>query len=93
MYLSDVDEESGPFSVVPKSHHTGKKLRHIDNSKNRFGRMFGNHGICGNYLIPQNDHPDYKYKLTALTGKIGTLIIFDSDILHQDGVLRTENSA
>ena len=85
IYLSDVDENCGPFSVVPGTQNLGRELRLKDNSKHRFGRYFGDPGICENYSEPQNHFPDYEYEMKRLTGKMGTIIIFDSDLIHQGG--------
>lgn len=80
IYLTDVNEDSGPFSVIPKSHKVGKDLRkkttgNYDNQKNRI-------------LL---DYPNLGYKETDIVpilGEKGDLIIFETDLFHMGGVTK-----
>jgi ectoine hydroxylase-related dioxygenase (phytanoyl-CoA dioxygenase family) len=78
IYLSDVDEGCGPFTVIPKTHLIGKKLRKKYNNNSyekKKNRIF-------------KDHPDLGYTekdLVPIIGNSGTLIIFDTDLFHMGG--------
>ena len=75
IYLTDVDITHGPLNVVPKSHSIFKKKRHDWILKNK------------NYL--KRDKVDYSFenKMIPLVGKKGTMIIFDTDMLHKAGIV------
>lgn len=81
LYLSDVEQHCGAFSVVPGSLKLGKSLRkqawqqqnQYNDVKNRIELDYPELG-----LSLENASPIY--------GKAGTLIIFDSDILHFGGL-------
>ena len=85
LYLTDVDKQSGPLTVAPGTQIAGKNFRTTDNQKNRFGRFYGDAGICAGWPEPQNHHPNFRYECVELLGQAGTLIIFDSDVLHKGG--------
>lgn len=76
VYLTDVDEASGPFSIVKNSHIQGAKFR----------RQFSD---LKDYEEKKNridlDYPDIEYNLIPIFGKPGKTIIFDSDIFHLGG--------
>jgi len=88
--ITDADEKSGPLTLSPGSHSKTKQLR-IDEpniggvSKWRFGRFCGDPGLCKHWDTPQNHYPNIKYDLVPMTGPAGTLIIFDSDVIHKGG--------
>ena len=75
VYLTDVDYKDGPFSVVPRTHSKGKKLR----------REFANLRYENRPNRIKLDYPDLFEDPVALTGGAGTLILFDSDIFHLGG--------
>lgn len=81
VYLSEVDEGSGPFSAVEGSHNKGAELR----------RAFANEKY---YEKKRNridiDYPEIEYNITPILGPAGTTILFDSDIFHKGGNV-TEN--
>lgn len=85
VYLSDVDDGCGPFSVVEKSHHLGKALRQLGWEKNKaFGKIPNRAEI---------DFPDI-HKLLGdiqpIYGKAGTVILFNSDVFHLGGLVKPE---
>lgn len=79
VYLSDVDENSGPLSVVPKSHLIGKKLRESFQEKaNNYEEIKNRIKLDFPELYKQNE-------IIPILGKMGSLIIFDTDIFHKGG--------
>ena len=88
IYLTDCDEDSGPFHFVPGSHKLGKQLReqgslsYVDNfisnkkdydeKKNRLEEDFPELGYTASDAIP-------------VLGKAGTMFIFDTDLFHYGG--------
>jgi len=83
IYLTDVDEDCGPFSVVPKSHVKGKQLR----SQTR-----GEYEELKNRILL--DYPDLGYtsdEVVPILGNAGDLIIFDTDLFHLGGVVKENN--
>jgi ectoine hydroxylase-related dioxygenase (phytanoyl-CoA dioxygenase family) len=79
-YLTDVKStDDGAFSVCPKSHIDGKKLR------------AGSWGKTNNYGEVKNrielDFPEYmeKYEKKPIIGPAGTLIIFSTNTFHIGG--------
>lgn len=78
VYLVDVGEHDGPFSVVPGSHKKGRELR------NKFKNI-------GYERLPNRielDYPNLYEKPTKICGKAGTLILFDTDIFHKGGDIK-----
>ena len=84
VYLSDVTEGCGPFSVVPGSHDLGRSLRQLGWEKYK---KYGN--------VPNRsevDLPDVSKLLgetQPIYGKAGTVILFDTDIFHLGGLVET----
>lgn len=82
LYLSDVDEHSGAFSVIPGTHKLGARLRREQwQITNQYADVLNRLEI---------DYPDLGYskkQAQPLTGKAGTVIVFDSDIFHYGGVI------
>jgi len=81
IYLSDVDEDCGPFSIIPKSHIKGKELREKtqNNSyENKKNRIF-------------IDYPNLEYKesdVLPIIGNAGDMMIFDTDLFHMGGITK-----
>jgi hypothetical protein len=75
VYLVDVDENNGPLSIVPQTHQKSSLLR----------RNFKDlpYSIRPNRI--ELDYPQYYQEPTKITGKAGTLILFNSDIFHGGG--------
>ena len=83
IYLTDVNENCGPFSIVPKSHIKGKQLRK---------------DITGQYTEQKNrillDYPELGYAaedVVPMLGNAGDLMIFDTDLFHMGGVVKENN--
>tara|TARA_R110001583_G_scaffold25980_1_gene93826 strand:- start:327 stop:1001 length:675 start_codon:yes stop_codon:yes gene_type:complete len=83
IYLTDVNKDCGPFSVVPKSHIKGKELRL---------------NVSGQYEELKNrillDYPELGYtvdEVVPVLGNAGDLIIFDTDLFHLGGVVKENN--
>ena len=81
LYLTDVDKDSAPFSVVPGSHKDGSRLRTraIEKAANEYEKIKN---------WPLEDYPESGYSkddIVPIEGKAGTLIIFDTDIFHLGG--------
>ena len=85
LYLSEVDDNCGPLNIAPGTHKIGKKFRLKNNERHRFGRYYGDVGSCERWAAPQNHHPNFKYEMISILGSPGTLIIFDSDVIHKGG--------
>ena len=79
VYLSDVDETCGPLSVIPGSHKIGKELR-----EKEWRNITTYEGLKNRIEM---DHPDIydESKIIPITGKAGTLTIFDTDVFHMGG--------
>ena len=101
--MSDVDKNCGPFSTQAGSHEIVKRLRQSEiNPKQpkkwRFGRYYGDTGLCeekdwkqGCQNNSQNHYPDVEYNLDPIIGPAGTLIIFDSNVIHRGGNIKKSN--
>jgi len=78
VYLTDVAENDGPFSVIPRTHTVGASLRRLtidQRYENRLNRI-------------ELDYPDLYKEPTKILGLAGTLILFDSDIFHEGGKIQ-----
>tara|TARA_Y100001973_G_scaffold105229_1_gene177648 strand:+ start:285 stop:959 length:675 start_codon:yes stop_codon:yes gene_type:complete len=88
IYLTDCDEESGPFHFVSGSHKLGKQLREQ-----------GNLSYVDNFISNKKDYDEKKNRLeedfpelgytasdaTPIIGKAGTMFVFDTDLFHYGG--------
>jgi hypothetical protein len=75
IYLSDVDEGSGPFMYVPQSVY-GKKWGHLFPQKTPEG-IYPPEGAVEK-IIPQKE-------IKTMTGKAGTVIFCDTTGIHRGG--------
>lgn len=76
-YLIDVDERCGPFSIAPGSHQACKKFR-IKESGKPYDKQLNR-----TKEIPELQK--YEKEVMPVVGQIGTLIVFDTDVLHKGG--------
>ena len=77
LYINDLDFENGAFCLSPGSHHWVKKC---------LGNTRQAHGAKG-FLELSRDIPDFiKDRLISVESKMGTIIIFDTDCIHHQGI-------
>jgi hypothetical protein len=86
LYLADVGPANGPFGVFPGSGHIARKrfrdifethnLKHLSIRDPRFQKM-------GNSDVPSDLGP-----VIDITGKAGTMIVFDTDTFHHAGYVQ-----
>lgn len=80
LYLNDLKFENGAFCLSPGSHHWTKEKFQI-NRKNFHDKNFFND--TRNIPNPIID------RLTPIEGKLGTIIIFNTDCIHHQGVVKS----
>lgn len=81
-YLSEVDEECGPFSCIPGSHRKGAELCE------KAWQETGSYGEVKNRIFL--DYPELGYSpedIVPILGSAGDLIIFDTQTFHMGGVI------
>lgn len=76
VYLSDVGPGNGPFHCVPRSHTISAQLQ----ADNRANGIIATDGEAR--VLP----PEVAGRQVAVLGGAGTLILFDSDIVHRASV-------
>ncbi len=76
VYLSDVDETCGAFSVVPQSHTKGYELRNKFKTESSYEKKLNR--IKLNY-------PHLYQEPLKICGSRGTMVLFDTDIFHKGG--------
>ena len=74
LYLTDTTADNGAFSCIPRSHLAAQKrvCRHLGQ-----GRALKD--------LKNRDLPSFSGKDVPVEGKAGSLIVFDSDVLHRAG--------
>ncbi|MFJ6200055.1 phytanoyl-CoA dioxygenase family protein [Micromonospora sp. NPDC092111] len=77
VYLSDVGPANGPFHCVPGSHLLTRELQRANRERN---------------VVPSDDDArvlpaELHDQRVAVLGDAGTLILFDSDIVHHAGIV------
>ena len=84
IYLSDIDEEGGAFSIVPQSHKVGKRLH------KEAWKETNNYAKVKNRL--QLDYPEIyeTTKVLPIEAPAGTLIAFDTNCFHRGGLVLKE---
>ena len=84
IYLDDVDQENATTFYIPKTNKIGKYLR-----KNRM--MNAGEGYQGGLPHRIIDYPDIKVleeDVVHVKAKAGSMLIFDTDVLHGGGILK-----
>lgn len=76
VYLNDVDEENGPFQVLPGSHTTDAILRDIKTTGLRAIQIRFNDAQTARLL------ETYRARHVRVTAPAGTAIVFDTSSLH-----------
>ena len=83
VYLTDVEGSNGAFQFVPKSHKFGHMVR--------FNLFLNQSSLSKRYALIEVDRfcsRDSEERGIELTGKAGTLILFDSSGLHRGTPIR-----
>lgn len=100
LYVTDVDETCGPLRCAPGTQKIVQELRSKEVNpesvtKWRFGRFYGDPGFLkegdwseGAINGSQNHYPKIKYEMKDILGDAGTLIVFDSNVIHSGGQVR-----
>ena len=83
LYANDLVNKNGAFRLSPGSHHWVYK---------RLGKNRLQHGAKG-FLELTREIPTYiKEKLISIEGKQGTIIIFNTDCIHHQGLVSEESA-
>ena len=84
IYLSDIDKESGAFTIVPKSHKLGEQLH-----KEAWKQGSRYHGVKNRIEL---DYPHLldNLDIVPIEEKAGTLIAFNTDCFHKGGQILKE---
>ena len=88
LYLTDVEKEDGPLSVIPGTHLDGSYLR----TKATEGPNIQYADIKNWPLV---DYPELGYSeddIVPICGPAGTLIAFDTDVFHRGGLVGDNRS-
>lgn len=83
VYLSDVGVNEGPFQIIEKSHHFLNCVRDNRIMNLRYGDVRINVSDIGR-LLNATGHG----RLHTLTGKAGTVLIFDSSAIHRGSPIK-----
>lgn len=81
IYLTDVGIDNGPFHCLPGTHLMAREAQRENREK---------HIVPSDAdvrQLPEGLTADAARRTTPVLGKAGTLILFDSDILHHAGVV------
>jgi len=82
IYLTDVSENNGPLEIINRSHKIYKMIIHKKYFTNYFpNTRFKNDEVQKIIYKEQN--------LKRLTGKAGTLILFDGSLIHRGAPLKS----
>ena len=84
IYLTDVDKSCGAFSCVPGSHLLGKELRQNARKESK------NYSKIRNRIfVDYTNLKAYKNKIEPIEAPKGTVIVFDTDVFHMGGKVKT----
>lgn len=79
LYVNDLTNENGAFCLSPGSHHWVNE---------RLGSNRRSHGSKG-FLEASRNIPMYiKDRIVPVEGKMGTVIIFNTDCIHHQGIVQ-----
>jgi hypothetical protein len=81
IYLTDADESNGAFRAIPGTHHECKKIREGYSMDELFQDKYRIEANSDKLKWSENDCQYYE-------GKAGTLLIFDTDIVHGGGLIK-----
>ena len=83
LYVNDLTYKTGAFCLSPGSHHWVKQI---------LGTKRPSHGKKG-YLELSRNIPQYiRDRIIPVEGKMGTVIIFNTDCIHHQGLVRNQNA-
>ena len=80
VYLSDVEAEDGAFQIIERSHHFSRVVRDNRIMKQKYGDARMSHDAVMRLLESSGAS-----RLHTLTGKAGTVLLFDSSTIHRGG--------
>lgn len=84
IYLTDIDQESGAFTIVPKSHKLGEKLHKTAWQED------SQYGSVKNRIELDYPHLLEGLDITPIEEKAGALIAFNTDCFHKGGQILKE---
>ena len=84
IYLTDIDQESGAFTIVPKSHKLGEELHKTA------WQEHSQYGSVKNRIELDYPHLLEGLDTTPIEEKAGTLIAFNTDCFHKGGQILKE---
>jgi hypothetical protein len=77
VYLTDVDDDNGPFQYISGTHMFDSKLDLIK----RYGLTYDQDRLTSEDVLPITEDP--RYLLQTLSGKAGTVILVDTSGIHR----------
>ncbi len=92
VYLDEIDEDNAPFQAIPGTHVQGKQIRQaewlrIDDYESIKSRVFEQYSQEFFYSIFGMFKELLLTRRVRFTGPAGTLLVFDTDLLHSAGKL------
>jgi len=81
LYLSDVGPENGAFQIVERSNNFSEVVRAVETLKLHWRQ----HRLTDREDALARQYPD---RLKTLTGKAGTLLVFDTSCIHRGSPIR-----
>jgi hypothetical protein len=86
LYLSDVNEENGPFRAVPGSHRLNLFSKEGRARLNKCAKVLPPHNFDSNELYYSGEEEDrfkFKKRSVSATGRKGTLYLIDPFLIHR----------
>lgn len=92
IYLDEIDEDNAPFQAIPGTHLQGKQIRQaewlrIDDYESIKSRVFEQYSQEFFYSIFGMFKELLLTRRVRFTAPAGTLLVFDTDLLHSAGKL------